>query len=109
MTMKHSGARKLQQVTNFYSSFDQLNGVHPWMEAVKDGFVSYKVRELQTGKVAYFNFILAKEMGLIPADHPHQMTDDLQEKLIETFSLQIINEYDELTHRRIDPERTSAC
>ncbi len=104
MTMKHSGARKLQQVTNFYSSFDQLNGVHPWMEAVKDGFVSYKVRELQTGKVAYFNFILAKEMGLIPSDHPHQMTDDLQEKLIETFSLQIINEYDELTHRRIDPD-----
>ncbi|UXR64154.1 hypothetical protein EZJ49_13895 [Bdellovibrio bacteriovorus] len=103
MTMKHSGARKLQQLTNFYSSFDQLNGVHPWMDAVKDGFVSYKVRELNTGNVAYFNFILAKEMGLIPPDHPHQMSDDLQQKLIETFSLQIINEYDELTHRRIDP------
>ncbi|WP_347357312.1 hypothetical protein [Bdellovibrio sp.] len=103
MTMKHSGARKLQQLTNFYSSFDQLNGVHPWMDAVKDGFVSYKVRELNTGKVAYFNFILAKEMGLIPPDHPHQMSEDLQQKLIDTFSLQIINEYDELTHRRIDP------
>ncbi|WII72507.1 hypothetical protein QJS83_01315 [Bdellovibrio sp. 22V] len=103
MTMKHSGARKLKEVTNFYSSFDQLNGVHPWMEAVEDGYVSYRVRELQTGKIAYFNFILAKEMGLVPPDHPHQMTEDLENKLIETFSLQIINEYDELTHRRIDP------
>lgn len=103
MTMKHSGTRKLQQLTNFYSSFDQLNGVHPWMDAVKDGFVSYRVRELNTGKVAYFNFILAKEMGLIPPDHPHQMSEELQQKLIETFSLQIINEYDELTQRRIDP------
>lgn len=103
MTMKHSGARKLKGQTNFYSSFDQLNGVHPWMEAVKDGFVAYKVRELNAGKVAYFNFILAKEMGLIPPDHPHQMTKDLENKLIETFSLQIINEYDELSRRRIDP------
>lgn len=104
MTMKHSGARKLKELSNFYSSFDQLNGVHPWMDAVKDGYVSYKVRELQVGKIAYFNFILAKEMGLIPPDHPHQMTEDLEKKLIETFSLQIINEYDELTHRRVDPE-----
>ncbi|WP_374075861.1 hypothetical protein [Bdellovibrio bacteriovorus] len=104
MTMKHSGARKLKELSNFYSSFDQLNGVHPWMDAVKDGYVSYKVRELQVGKIAYFNFILAKEMGLLPPDHPHQMTEDLEKKLIETFSLQIINEYDELTHRRVDPE-----
>ncbi len=35
MTMKHSGARKLKEVTNIYSSFDQLNGVHPWMAAVR--------------------------------------------------------------------------
>ncbi|XGC80536.1 hypothetical protein ACES2L_14500 [Bdellovibrio bacteriovorus] len=104
MTMKQSGARKLKESTNFYSSFDQINGVHPWMDAVTEGYVSYKVRELRSGKVAYFNFILAKEMGLIPPDHPNQMTEDLENKLIETFSLQIINEYDELTQRRIDPE-----
>ncbi|KHD88686.1 MAG: hypothetical protein OM95_07750 [Bdellovibrio sp. ArHS] len=104
MTMKLSGARKQKESTNFYSSFDQLNGVHPWMEAVTEGYVSYRVRELHAGKVAYFNFILAKEMGLIAADHPLQMTEDLENKLIETFSIQIINEYDELTQRRIDPE-----
>ena len=103
MTMKHNGLKKYSQVTNFYSSFDQIDGRHPWMDAVKDGFVAYRVRQLNTGKVAYFNFALAKEMGLIAPDHPNQMTEELEEKLIHTFSLQIINEYDELTNRRIDP------
>lgn len=101
MTMKLSGTRK--QEANFYAAFDKIDGQHPWMNAVKEGFIAYKVRELRTGKVAYFNFILAKEMGLISPDHPHQMTEELQNKLIETFSLQIINEYDELSQRRIDP------
>jgi uncharacterized protein YdiU (UPF0061 family) len=101
MTMKLSSTRK--QEANFYSAFDKIDGQHPWMSAVKEGFIAYKVRELRTGKVAYFNFILAKEMGLIAPDHPHQMTEELQNKLIQTFSLQIINEYDELSQRRIDP------
>ncbi|MGZ5278787.1 MAG: hypothetical protein ACXWC9_02520 [Pseudobdellovibrionaceae bacterium] len=73
------------------------------MDVISDGHVPYRVRELRTGEVAYFNFALAKEMGLIPANHPHEMTESLQAKLIETFSIQIINEYDELTKRRIDP------
>ena len=103
MTVKHNGARKLSQLANFYTAFDQLNGQHPWMEAVKDGFVGYRVRQLNAGKIAYFNFALAKEMGLISGDHSHKMTAALEEKLIETFSLQIINEYDELSSRRIDP------
>lgn len=104
MTLKNIGAKKTKIQPNTYLSFDQLNGTHPWMTAVKDGFVAYKVRELRTGKIAYFNFILAKEMGLIPPDHPLQLTEDLESKLIETFSLQIINEYDELSRRRIDPK-----
>ncbi|QDK39211.1 hypothetical protein DOE51_17245 [Bdellovibrio sp. NC01] len=103
MTMKHNGAKKHSQLTNFYSGFEQLNGVHPWMDAVKEGFVAYRVRQLNTGNIAYFNFALAKEMGLIAPNHPEQMTEELQQKLIETFSIQIINEYDELTNRRIDP------
>lgn len=104
MTMKHNGAKKFKGQEAFYSAFEQLNGIHPWMSAVEDGFVAYKVRELRSGKVAYFNFILAKEMGLISPDHPHLMTAGLEEKLIETFSLQIINEYDELSQKRIDPK-----
>ncbi len=103
MTTKYNALKKLSFKENFYSAFDQLDGTHPWMQAVPDGFVGYKVRELGTGKVAYFNFVLAKEMGLIDANHPHNMTPELEEKLVETFSLQIINEYDELNQRRIDP------
>jgi hypothetical protein len=87
-----------------YQNFDQLNGQHPWMTAIPDGFVPYRVRELGTGEVSYFNYVLAKEMGLISPDHPHIMTESLKMKIRETFSLQIINEYDELSKRRIDPK-----
>lgn len=104
------GARVLRKQTltksaavEGYASFDQLDGQHPWMQAIPEGYVPYKVRELRQGEIAYFNFRLAKEMGLIPADHPHEITSELKNKLLSTFSLQIINEYDELTKRKIDP------
>lgn len=104
MSAKVTTPKKYKESANFYSGFEQLDGQHPWMEKVKEGYVSYRVRELQTGKVAYFNYVLAKEMGLIGADHPHHMTPELEEKLVQTFSIQIINEYDELSNRRIDPK-----
>ncbi len=50
--------------------------------------------------MAYFNFDLAKEMGLIPKDHPEVLTAALKSKLLETFSLQIINEYDQINQVR---------
>jgi len=100
MTTKFS-ARKNNRPDPSYGAFDQLDGRHPWMEAMPEGHVSYRVRELNQGKVGYFNFVLAKEMGLIPSDHPHQMTDALETRILKTFSLQIINEYDELNKKRI--------
>jgi uncharacterized protein YdiU (UPF0061 family) len=87
-----------------YSGFDQLDGSHPWMEALPTGYVPYRVRELQKGEVVYFNFILAKEMGLIASDHPNELNDELTHRLLSTFSIQIINEYDELSKKRIAPE-----
>ncbi|MCB0366522.1 MAG: YdiU family protein, partial [Bdellovibrionales bacterium] len=78
-----------------YSSFDQLDGRHPWMDEVPEGYVPYNVRVLPDGKVAYFNFDLAKDMGLIAQDHPNQLTPALRKKIIETFSIRIINEYDQ--------------
>lgn len=99
MTAKYSVNRK-----TFYDSFDQLDGSHPWMEVVPEGFVSYRVRELGVGKVLYFNFVLAKEMGLIASDHPQVLSAELERKILQTFSIQIINEYDELTKRKIKPE-----
>jgi len=78
-----------------YDRFDSLDGTHPWAEAMPDGCVLYRVRELQRGEIAYFNFALAKEMGLIPSSHSNQLTLGLKQKLLQTFSLQILNEYDE--------------
>ena len=92
-----------QHSQNFiYPQFDKLDGQHPWIDQVPNGRVLYQVRELQSGHISYFNFVLAKEMGLVPADHPHQMNAELEQKLIKTFSLQIINEYDELNNRRFN-------
>jgi uncharacterized protein YdiU (UPF0061 family) len=102
MSIKHNGIRKIQS-NGAYSAFDQLDGDHPWMSTVKDGFVGYRVRELGTGTISYFNYELAKEMGLIAADHPELLSPELEKKLLQTFSLQIINEFDELTKRRFDP------
>ena len=101
------GARKIKKpsvnVTLSYTPFNQLDGDHPWMKALPDGYVPYQVREIEGGDIAYFNFALAKEMGLIPATHPNQLNEALKKKLIETFSIQIINEYDEKTGKKFDP------
>ncbi|MCX7977849.1 MAG: protein adenylyltransferase SelO family protein [Bdellovibrionaceae bacterium] len=86
-----------------YSHFLSLDGDHPWMQAVPEGYVSYRVRELNRGRVTYFNYVLAKEMGLISPHHPHCMNADLESVLLKTFSLQIINEYDELSGIKVDP------
>ena len=77
-----------------YHKFDNLDGSHPWMQKMPEGFVPYQVRELNSGKVLYFNYDLAKEMGLIAWDHRESLTKGLEKKLLQTFCLQIINEYD---------------
>ncbi len=77
-----------------YEKFDRIDGSHPWQKIMPEGHVNYNVRVLSQGKVAYFNFNLAKEMGLIPENHPHMLTNSLEKKLLDTFNLQIINEYD---------------
>lgn len=105
--MSQKTATKLHHQANeiLYTKFNNLDGQHPWAKAVSDGAVTYRVRELQQGHVVYFNYVLAKEMGLIPEGHPHQMNAQLEKKIIETFSIQIINEYDELSKKRF-PENT---
>lgn len=105
MTTKHLRSTKQSNSKKFYTAFDELDGSHPWMSAVPEGYVPYRVRELNDGQVVYFNYALAKEMGLIDPSHLHCMNADLERTLLKTFSVQIINEYDELTKRRI-PEET---
>lgn len=88
-------AKKQALAPTEYPAFDQLDGNHPWKSSVPEGLISYPVRRLNMGRVCYFNFDLAKEMGLIPSDHPHRMNKKLENRLLETFSLRIINEYDQ--------------
>ena len=39
MTMKYNRAKKPATSTEFYNKFDSINGEHPYMAAVKDGYI----------------------------------------------------------------------
>jgi uncharacterized protein YdiU (UPF0061 family) len=77
-----------------YSAFSRINGEHPFKSAVPGGRVEYKARYKKGGRVAFFNFALAKEMGLLPKGHLEELNAELEKEILETFSLVIINEYD---------------
>lgn len=81
-----------------YSRFRKLDGSHPFKRAVPAGYVDYPVRFRGDGRVYYFNFSLAREMGLIPHGHPDDLTPGLAQAVLNSFSLQIINEYDRTHH-----------
>jgi len=85
-----------------YSTFNQINGDHPLKSAVENIYVGYPAYVRQGGEVGYFNFELAKEMGLLPQSHPHTLNAELKKQLLDTFSLQIINEYDVEHNTKID-------
>jgi uncharacterized protein YdiU (UPF0061 family) len=90
---RYSGAPRPRRASD-YQLFDGIDGRHSFKDAVPSGYVDYQVRTRQGGQVTFFNFRLAKEMGLIPASHPEQMNEKLSQKILETFALVIINEYD---------------
>ena len=77
-----------------YRQFYKIDGRHPWREVSPDAYVDYAARARHGGKVFYFNFDLAKEMGLIGKAHPHRLNATLAKAVLDTFSLVIINEYD---------------
>jgi len=85
LAMKHS---------NIYKHFSRIDGSHPLREAVPDGYIDYAARRHHGGSVFYFNFPLAREMGLLASRHPDEMNATLQRTLLDTFSIQIINEFD---------------
>lgn len=87
-----------------YEKFKEIDGTHPWRNVSPDGYVDYQARYRPHGRVLYFNFPLAKEMGLIPLDHPPSLSKDLEHVILDTFSLQIINEYDLERGKKFPPE-----
>lgn len=85
-----------------YRAFARIDGRHPYREAVAGGSVDYRARRRHDGRVAYFNYALAREMGLIPAHHPDRMTPRLARAVTDAFALIIINEYDEAHGLKVD-------
>lgn len=88
---------KSPALTPLQRRFAQIDGTHPLRDAVPNGYVDYAARVRHGGKAFYFNFALAKEMGLLPMSHPHVIDDELAQAIVSSFGLVIINEYD-LTH-----------
>lgn len=83
-----------------YQRFKELDGSHPWRQVSADAYVDYHARYRPHGRVLFFNFPLAVEMELIKEDHPPGISDELEEVILQTFSLQIINEYDLEQHKK---------
>jgi uncharacterized protein YdiU (UPF0061 family) len=92
------------KVSGTYPRFALIDGDHDFKQAVPDGYVEYSVRKLHGGRVAYFNFALGKEMGLIERDHLHRLNPQLEEAILDTFPLQVVNEYD-LLHKTPIPKK----
>lgn len=86
-----------------YEKFSKIDGSHPLKVAVPAACLEYAVRSRPGGRVAYFNFDLAIEMGLIPEGHPLVITPNLEKTILNTFALQIINEHDERSGKVFDP------
>ena len=83
-----------EETKKVYAAFGKLNGEHPFKTQVPEGRVEYRARSKKGGKVVFFHFELAKQMGLIPKDHPAEMNPELEKQILDTFSIQIINEWD---------------
>ena len=103
MTSRNMSVKHLNRSPYDYSQFASIDGRHPWQSEVPGAHVLYRARARKGGKVAWFNFDLAKEMGLIPSHHPLSMNPQLEAQLLDTFAIQIINEYDVLNNVKIPP------
>jgi uncharacterized protein YdiU (UPF0061 family) len=103
-TRPSKSAAALRSVAQPYASFSKIDGSHSFKNAVPGGFVDYEARKRHGGKIAFFNFELAKEMGLIPRDHAHRLNADLTDALLDTFALVVINEWDIENKRKFPKE-----
>lgn len=99
----NQAATPAKRTARSYARFEEINGTHPWRKAVPKGYVDYEVRRRKGGKVLWFNFDLAREMGLVDEKHPIELNKELEEKILDTFALRVINEYD-LKHKKPYPD-----
>ncbi|MFQ5712989.1 MAG: protein adenylyltransferase SelO family protein [Candidatus Scalinduaceae bacterium] len=97
-------SNKVNKKQQDYPCFSKIDGRHPFKNAVPNGFVDYSVTTRRGGEVFYFNFDLAKEIGLVPKNHQHSLNKNLCKAILDTFSLKIINEYD-IIHKTPIPKK----
>jgi hypothetical protein len=57
--------------------------------------VPYPAKRRRDSEIAFFNFDLARTIGLLPKSHPDRLDASLRRALLDTFSLVIVNEWDE--------------
>ena len=88
--------------TKSYPRLRRIDGRHPFQRAAPSAYVPYRARRRHDARVAYFNFELGREMGLIAPDHPDRLTVGLRNALLETFGLVILNEYDYLNKTEVE-------
>jgi hypothetical protein len=88
------GALELARQHGPYDAFARIDGRHPYRDAVPGGHVDYRARRRRDGELAYFNYGLAREMGLIPSSHPDRMFPALRAAILDAFALVVVNEYD---------------
>ena len=86
--------RRREAARDPYRAFARIDGRHPYRLAVPGGSIDYRARRRRDGKVAFFNFDLAREMGLVPRDHPDVLVPELARAILDTFAFVIVNEYD---------------
>lgn len=72
-----------------------IDGRHPLQTAVPSAVVPYPAKRRRDSDIAFFNFDLARTIGLLPANHPDELDATLRRALLDTFSLVIVNEWDE--------------
>lgn len=87
-----------------YQQFELINGRHPLQTEALGSHVLYRARIRPEGQLRFFNFPLAKEMGLITREHSDELNPDLEKAILRSFSLQIINEYDLEKNRKFPSE-----
>ena len=96
--------KKEHKTSKKYSKFKHIDGSHPLKDLLPDSHICYQARTRKNGKVSFFNFDFAKEIGLIPLDHSNEINKELEEQILESFSLIIINEYDEQENKQFKEE-----
>lgn len=102
--MRGTKVTKAEEARSPYLKFRTIDGSHPLKKFVPEAVVEYRAKYRPGGSVAFFNFDLAKEIGLIPQNHPNEFTPELKNEILQTFSLMIVNEFDQLSGAKIEED-----